>query len=233
MAEFLTCGLILCLYFIVLALIALTMRKLFKIPNEIFRKILHFILLGSFLIFVYVYETWWIGLITCGVFVVLVYPILMFFERFKSYSNMVTERKSGELKTSLIFVFGMFSLVIVVCLGWLNDKMLALASIYSWGFGDALAALIGTKFGKHKIYKKKSLEGTLAYVIISFVIVLSILLIRGGMPWYSYLVCSFITAVVGSVVELYTPNGLDTVSCPLASMVVLVLMLLAFGGILI
>jgi len=233
MAEFLTCGLILCLYFIVLALIALTMRKLFKIPNEIFRKILHFILLGSFLIFVYVYETWWTGLITCGVFVVLVYPILMFFERFKSYSNMVTERKSGELKTSLIFVFGMFSLVIVVCLGWLNDKMLALASIYSWGFGDALAALIGTKFGKHKIYKKKSLEGTLAYVIISFVIVLSILLIRGGMPWYSYLVCSFITAVVGSVVELYTPNGLDTVSCPLASMVVLVLMLLAFGGILI
>ena len=123
--------------------------------------------------------------------------------------------------------------MIVVCLGWLNDKMLALASIYSWGFGDALAALIGTKFGKHKIYKKKSLEGTLAYVIISFIIVLSILLIRGGMPWYSYLVCSFITAVVGSVVELYTPNGLDTVSCPLASMVVLILMLLAFGGVII
>ena len=43
----------------------------------------------------------------------------------------------------------------------------ALASIYAWGVDDALVALIGKKFGKHKIkWKladgKKSVEGSLA-----------------------------------------------------------------------
>lgn len=85
MTEFLYGGMILCLYFIVCATIALICRKLFKIPNEIFRKILHFVLLGSLIILLYLYETWWISVITCGVFVVVVYPILKFFERFKSY----------------------------------------------------------------------------------------------------------------------------------------------------
>ena len=113
---------------------------------------------------------------------------------------------------------------------YFNDRLLGLAVIFSWGYGDALAALIGTKFGKHKIYKKKSLEGTLAMFITSLITILVILFIRGMIPWYGIVVTAVITSLVVSIVELFTPNGLDTVTCPLASMVVMILLLMLFGG---
>lgn len=76
------------LYFAIAATTALVCHYLFPIPKELFRKILHFILLGSFLVFIFAYPTW---------------------------------------------------------------QSAALASLYAWGIGDAFAALIGKKFGKHKI----------------------------------------------------------------------------------
>ena len=232
MKEFLFGFLMIIVYFAPCALIALLSRKLFKIPDEIFRKILHFILLGSLFVFVFAYKTWWISALSCLVFIIIVYPILKLCERFKQYSYIVTERKKGELKNSLIYVFLMFSVVILVCWGLLNDKLLVLVSIYAWGFGDALAALIGTKFGKHKLYKKRSYEGTIAMFITSFISVFIILLFRGVIPWYLNLIVAITTGIVATTVELFTPNGLDTATCPIASMCSTILMLLLFGGLL-
>lgn len=232
MKEFLFGLLMIVVYFAPCALIALLSRKFFKIPDEIFRKILHFILLGSIFVFTFAYKTWWISSITCIIFIIVVYPILKLCERFKQYSYIVTERKKGELKNSLIYVFLMFSLVILVCWGIFNDKYLVLLSIFAWGFGDALAALIGTKFGKHKLYKKKSYEGTIAMFVTSFISVLTILLFRGVIPWYFNLIVAFVTALVATTVELFTPNGLDTATCPIASMISTLLMLFIFGGLL-
>lgn len=221
---------ILCTYFIICAFVAVLFRKIIKIPNELFRKILHFILLTSLFVFVFAYNTWWISALTCICIIVVAYPILFFFERFKTYSDTVTERKKGELRSSLIIVFIMFATVIAVCWGWLGDKVLTFAVIYAWGYGDAFAALIGTKYGKHKIYKKKSLEGTLAMFIASFLVVLVILFFRGIIPWYGTLICSIAVSAVVSAVELYTPNGMDTITCPFASMLTMIPIILLFGG---
>lgn len=231
MVEFLIGFAILCGYFLVCATIAFILRKTIKIPDELFRKTLHFILLGSLFVFIYAYKTWWISVIACASIVVIAYPILFFLERFKTYSKTVTERKKGELKSSLIIVFLMFSAVISVCWGWIGDRVLALAVVFSWGVGDALAALIGKRFGKHKIYKKKSLEGTLAMVVSAFLVVLTILLIHNIIAWYGSVVCAIVVAIAVSAVELYTPNGLDTITCPFISMATLLPLLLLFGGI--
>lgn len=64
-----------------------------------------------------------------------------------------------------MLVYTMFAVVVTICWGFFGDKNLALVSLYAWGFGDAAAALIGKKFGKHKIKApmldgKKSYEGT-------------------------------------------------------------------------
>ena len=40
------------------------------------------------------------------------------------------------------------------------------------------------------------------------------------------------TAAVSAAVELYTPNGMDTITCPLAAMAVLLPLVALFGGIL-
>lgn len=226
---------ILCLYFIPMAGIALTLRFLVKVPNELFRKLLHFVLLGSFPFFVFTFESWQAAALTAVVFAVAVYPVLMCMEKLKAYSAFTTERKKGELKTSLLLVFGMFAAVITVCCGWLGDPWLALASVYAWGIGDAFAAIIGKKFGKHKLHWKyidgrKSLEGTAAMFLTSALSVTLILLLRGGLPAAGYAVIPVVTGAVSAAVELYSKNGMDTVFCPFAAMSVLIPLLRLFGG---
>lgn len=223
---------ILAIYFIVCASLGVSCRKLFKIPDEIFRKILHFVLLTSLFVFVFAFKVWWHSVIVCLLIIVVAYPILHFFERFKTYSSLVTERKKGELKQSLIIVFVMFMVVIAICWGVFDDKILVLCAIYAWGYGDAFAALIGKKFGKHKIYKNKSIEGSLTMFITTVVVVFTILMIHNIIPWYGVLIVSVVTAITSSVVELFTPNGLDTATCPFASMIVILIGVYLFGGIL-
>lgn len=61
------------LYFAAVVIVAFSARLAFPIPDEVFRKILHFILLGSFYVLVVSYPVWWqaalvaVYLIWCGV----------------------------------------------------------------------------------------------------------------------------------------------------------------------
>ena len=223
------------LYFVCAAVPALLCRKLIRIPDELFRKILHCILLGSLPVFVFAFDVWWRAAVASVAFAVVVYPILAWFERFRGYSELTTERKKGELKESLLLVFAMFAVVIAVCWGWLNDRYLVLASVYAWGFGDAAAALVGKTWGKHKIRfgpadGKKSAEGTAAMFAVSLVSVTVILLLRGGLSTAGYLVVPVVTAFVSALAELCSRDGHDTVICPLSAMAVLLPLMYLFGG---
>lgn len=223
------------IYFVTAAGLALTAHYLFPIPKEIFRKTLHFILLGSFLVFTFSYPTWQSAALAAILFEVLVYPILAFFERYKGYSELTTERKHGELKASLLLVFTMFAIVIAICWGIFEDKYLALASLYAWGIGDAFAALIGQKFGRHKIHApkldgKKSYEGTGSMFLVAFLTVLTILLCRGGLNLVPCLIVSLFVAAVAAFTELYSKNGNDTIICPLSAMFALLPLVYFFGG---
>ena len=222
-------------YFVAAAGTALGCRLAIRIPNEIFRKILHMILLGSLLVFVVVFETWWEAALTAVGFAVAVYPVLACFERVRGYSELTTERKKGELKSSLLMVFGMFALVVCVCGGWLGDRHLVIAVVYAWGVGDAGAALIGKRFGRHKIHlpfvdEKKSWEGSGTMFVLSFLSVLAVLLLRGGMGMIACVVTAAVTAFVSAAAELWSKGGTDTVICPLAAMAVLLPAVYLFGG---
>ena len=59
MAEFLFGTMIFLLYIFLLAGLFFTARVLVKIPDEQFRKILHFILLGAYIPLCFAFETWW------------------------------------------------------------------------------------------------------------------------------------------------------------------------------
>ena len=99
----------------------------------------------------------------------------MLLERIERFSEFITERKKGELKSSLLLVFGMFALIITVCSGLLGDPYLVLASVYAWGFGDAAAALIGKRFGKHKFSKispNKTIEGCIFGTVGSIIMIM-------------------------------------------------------------
>ena len=223
------------LYFAIAASTALVSHYLLPIPKELFRKILHFILLGSFLVFIFAYPTWQSAALAAIIFELLVWPILAFFERFKGYSELTTERKHGELKASLLLVFTMFAIVVAICWGYFNDKYLALASLYAWGIGDAFAALIGKKFGKHKIKApkldgKKSYEGTGSMFFVSFVTVTIVLLCRGDLGTIPCFITALLVAMVATITELYSKNGNDTIICPLSAMITLLPLVYLFGG---
>ena len=93
------------------------------------------------------------------------------------------------------------------------------------GWGDGLAALIGMKFGKHKLNTSKSLEGMAAFFIavtfIAFLFTRNIML-------------SVVCGLTGAVFEFTTPFGLDNITVPLVLYVTVALwpksaMLLGFA----
>ena len=47
-----------CVYFSIATCISLVCRKLIRIPDELFRKVLHFVLLFSYIPFVFAFDTW-------------------------------------------------------------------------------------------------------------------------------------------------------------------------------
>lgn len=181
------------------------------------------------------FQTWWISSLAALVFVAVVFPLLSLVEKADGYSELLTERKSGEIKRSLVLVFGMFAVLNSICWGWLGQRWLVLACVCAWGFGDAAAALVGKKYGKRFLEGKliegrKSIEGTLAMFIVSFIAVLIVVLINANVAWYTGLAIAAATAAASTVVELYTRQGMDTVTCPFAAAAVLLPLLYLWGA---
>ena len=215
------------LYIVVAVAIMLLLRKLITIPDELFRKILHFILLGAYIPLVFAFDKWWMATIFSTSLILILFPALFFAEKIPMFSSFMNERKKGEFKSSMVFAVGMMAFSTVICWGMFGDKYLVLASIYAWGIGDALAALIGKRFGKHKInWKladgKKSIEGSLAMFLCAFASVFSVLFFRGEIGIAMCAVIAVLAAFVCTITEMCTKNGLDTVICPISAMVVII-----------
>ena len=235
MLEYLHGAGIICAYFIVAATIAIVIRNLTKIPDELFRKLLHFILQGSYILFAFAFETWWISALLGFTVIAIAYPIIVLFEHMKSFSSFVNERKTGEFKRSLIFAFTMLSFCNAVCWGLIGDKYFTLACMYAWGIGDAFAALIGKRFGKHKMKmkwadQKKSWEGSAAMFITSSLSILAVLLAHGHAGISAYIAVPIAGAFSATLVELITKEGWDTVTCPLAAMATMIPTMYLLGG---
>lgn len=214
-------------YFAIAATCALLLRVSFDLPREVYRKTLHGILLFSLPVFLYAFPTWALSSVAALVFVILVYPLLSWGEQLERYSDVLTERKGGEIKMSLVLVFLMFASIISICWGWLGDRLLAAACIAAWGFGDAAAALVGKRYGRHPlqgrlIEGRKSLEGTLTMFVVAFLSVLIIMLVRGGLTWQQCIAVAALAAAATAAVELFTLGGFDTLTCPLAAASVIV-----------
>ena len=222
-------------YILVAAAAALIARRCLTIPDELFRKILHFILLGAYVPLVYGFDAWWKAALFAGILIAVIFPILLLVSRWPKFSAFVVERKKGEFIGSMVLALSMMIFSVSVCWGWMGDRVLVLACIYAGGVGDAMAALIGKRFGKHKIKwrladGKKSIEGSLAMFICAFVSVFTVLLLRGGLSMSVCMLIAFATGVACTVSELCTKNGWDTVVCPTVAMLVTLPLVKVFGG---
>ena len=221
------------LYILIAVGTVLLARKPFSIPDELFRKILHFILLGAYIPLVFAFEAWWMAAAFALSLMVTLFPVLFFAEKIPMFSAFVNERKQGEFKSSMVLAVGMMAFSVTVCWGLFGDRYLVLASVYAWGIGDALAALVGKAYGKQKIrWKfadgKKSVEGSAAMFLCTFVSVFTVLLIRSGLSPIGCFVIALLTAPVCTLAELCAKNGMDTVICPVSAMAVILPLVMVF-----
>ena len=235
MFEFINGLCIFLIYLIPAAIIMLLIRKFTKIPDELFRKILHFILLGAYIPLLFSFNTWWKCIILVGSLIILLLPILKFAGKIPGFSSFVNERKKGEFTSSMVLALSVMLLTISIGWGIFNDKFLVLASVYAWGVGDAFAALIGKRFGKHKIKwkfvdNKKSYEGSIAMIITSAISVFIVLLVRGGVNPIFALLIAIVASTASTFVELCSKNGIDTITCPNVAMAIIVPLLMLLGA---
>lgn len=208
-------------YIAALAAVLIAVRFTTRVPDYIFRKLLHFVAFTSILPLVLSTDIWWIAVAVEVLFLILVIAVLKFFERFSFYKKLFVEKGKHEVIFSFVGLFGLMTLLIAVFWGCLGAEHLyiAVGAIMAWGPGDAVAAIVGKKMGKHKLKGKyiegtKSVEGSVGMAITSFLCLLPVLLFMSLLPWYASVILALAIAPIASLTELFTKGGWDTVTVP-------------------
>ena len=211
-----------------MSFVLLLIHFLTEIPSCVFRKLLHIVAFTCFAVMTLTAVRWQAAVLTSLVMAAVIYPLLMLVENEEWYGRFFVEKSPGEIKRSLLMLFFMFAAVIAVSWGIFGNPHIAAASILMWGMGDASAALVGIPFGKHKIrtrYAVKSWEGTLAMFAAAFLSGVIVLHFFGGIDIGRAVAAALPAAFAGAVTELFSPSEWDTVTVPVAILIVLMLCL--------
>lgn len=211
-------------YYIVMASLLVLVKVRSGRSGEWFRKLLHLVCVMSVFVLLYAIETWYIAALVALSFILVVYPAIRLLERYPKAMQFLHQRRSGEIRRSLVIAFLMMAALITFFWGLLGEawKFMIVVAVMAWGFGDAAAALVGTAFGRHRIRHRlvegtKSLEGTLAMLVVSAVAIIATLLLYTSLPWYVCLGVALLVAPISALVELLSRRGSDTITVPLAT----------------
>lgn len=217
-------------YIVACAVSLIALRVVLKIPDYIFRKLLHGVAFTSILPLVLCTDQWLMAVLVEIVFLIVIIIALHLGEHFSFYSSLFVEKGKHEVITSFVLLFSLITVLMAVYWGGFGaeHKYIAVAAIMAWGPGDAMAAIIGKNFGKHKLQGVhiegiKSVEGSIAMGVTSFLCTLPVLLTMSSLPWHISLLFAIVIAPVAALTELYTKHGLDTVTVPIISSVILCL----------
>ena len=217
----------------VFAAMLLILRFTTKVPDFIFRKLLHAVAFSSILPLALFTEIWWIAVAVQALFLILVFIALIVCERFKFYSELFVEKGKHEVIISFITLFTLLGAMLAFFWGVFGEgyKYLAITAVMAWGPGDAAAAIIGRCFGKHKLEGRmiegtKSVEGCVAMGVTSFACTALVLFLMSALAWYVILPLSLLVATVATFTELFTKRGFDTITVPAASAALLMLVFL-------
>lgn len=225
--EFLKVGGIFTSYIAIFALSLIILRYTIKIKDYIFRKMLHVVAVCSIFPLVMVGKSWFVSLAVDVAFLIVVFVALKIVEEMPFYDGLFVQKKKHEVIKSFMGLFGLMGAFIIICWGILGEesKYLAVTSIMAWGPGDAMAAIIGINFGKHHITGRfvegtKSLEGTLAMAVTSFIFTAASLFFLSTFSFVRIILSSLAISIVSAFVELNTKGGWDTVTVPACALMV-------------
>ena len=175
-------------------------------------------------------SNWWIiaMIFFDSVYFAMIPPITFIILNYASYKmNLIKSMERGG-QGNLGTVYFPISLLILVLLTFTDvigaSPYMGAIGILIMGYGDGLAAVIGKKYGKRPLPFGKSLEGSITMFIASFIV--SFVLIFIYNDFITALWIGLAISVVATLVELYTPKGLDNLSVPLLTAVLAFILLL-------
>jgi phytol kinase len=193
------------------------LRKWRGYSTEFTRKVIHISVgmwaFGTVLLF----EHWYFAIIPPLSFVILNYISY----RQETFKAMETGEK-GNLGT----VYFPISFSIIICLLWTRPNLLV-ASLMPMTWGDALAAVLGRRYGQRKysvLGSTRSVEGSLAMFFFSWLATFLALLLLPPLGWQVSLLYSLALAVFATLVEALSPWHIDNLTVPLLSAALLYLM---------
>lgn len=190
--------------FIILISSLFTKAKIFD--NESSRKFIHIGVSNCWIILMIFFDNIWLACIP---------PIAFILINYISYKYDLLKAMERKEKNSFGTVYFPISILILVLITfWLDMKYVGAVGILILGYGDGLAGLIGKKYGKNKIYKSKTAEGSIVMFIASLLVSLIILSIFTPTIALSG---SIIIAIIATAIELFTPRDLDNLSVPLGA----------------
>lgn len=233
MNEFLHVLLIIAIFVVSIASILIVIRFTTKIPGYIFRKMLHIVAVLAILPLMYSTDVWWIALSVDLFLIIVIIIVLLFIERFSFYQFLFVEKGKHEVIVSFVLLFSMIGVFIALFWGILGEvyKYIAVVAIMAWGPGDAMAAIVGITFGKRKLASKwiegtKSVEGCMAMALTSMVFTAISMYCLSPYDIGTIVVSSVGIGMIAMFVELFTKYGLDTISVPIVSAILLYIMTL-------
>lgn len=209
-------GLVLSYLLLFFLFILATILPKLNVDKELTRKLIH-IGISNWYFIAMIYLT--------DVYVAIIPPISFIFLNYLSFRyNIVTgiERRDKKDLGTIYYPISLLILVIFT-FGIIKEPYIGLIGALILGYGDGIASIIGRKFGKIKIYRNKSIKGSLTMLIISFLTTLIILSYFNPVNTIFY---SLIISLIASILELFSPRGIDNLTVPIFSSLIYYLLIL-------
>ncbi len=191
--------------------------------QEAWRKATHFIALLIPASYIILPRPWAIGVLGTGFLVVACFEFFRL-RRMKPWlwiepivGGMIRPKERNGNFTGAFYILLAGTLTIAFF-----PRYLAATAITFEIAGDVASAMVGRKFGKHKIRGQKSVEGAIGFLIVA-------LLIIALVPKVPYTV-GIVGALVASVVEAVSIHRDDNLTVPLSSGLVMYLMMKIWPG---
>jgi phytol kinase len=212
-------------YVYVFAVIALgeLLRRAGRRSPDFTRKFIH-IGVGMWVVgTVLLFETWYLALIPPATFVIL---------NALSYWRGTIKAMESEEKENLGTIYFPIAFAAVVYYYW-SQPVLMVASMMPLTWGDAMAAIIGRRYGHYHYSvgsRTRSLEGSLAMLLWSWLttsmalFIMPYLLGKPLINWILALLYGAVVALVCTLVEALSPWGIDNLTIPAAAVLTLALL---------
>lgn len=196
--------------------IAQVLLKTGAVPSAVSRKLVHIGVAHWWFIAMYFFDRWQFAVIAPIAFIVINLASYLF----RLLPAMEHEVRSKNLGT-VYFPVSLFGLVL---LSWAGPVPIWIAGmgILVLGYGDGLAALVG----EHLARRSFSVFGTTKSYLgsaVMFVAAVAVVIVfvlgygSGSVPGGLLVVWALATGAVATLVELFTPFGLDNLTVPLVT----------------